>query len=363
MRLAGARIISFCAPLRRPIVTARGRIDAREGFVLELRSDCGERGLGEASPAYWIDRRPLSETHAALLRIVARVEDCRDPGELRAQVLNGAAAGELTPAAACALDTALLDLAARSRGVGVSAMLGGASSRAVPVSALLWSRSPEELVNEARSARASGYTVFKLKVGTGALADDLANVNALRSATAESDLIRLDANRAWDFEQALSALKAIGPARIEFVEEPIRAVSPAELARLRDATGIALAVDESINCVRDLESLCESCGPDLVVVLKAARVGGPSKCVEIAQSAQAAGIRTLVVTDSMESSIGMSAAVHLASAIATAGTAIGLGAARFFHSSGFDDVPAIYDAPRVAARGPGLAVSVERLGM
>jgi|YelNatPaOPRAMG01_1025707.scaffolds.fasta_scaffold01080_16 o-succinylbenzoate synthase len=363
MRLAGARIIPFCAPLRRPIVTAAGRIEAREGFVLELRSDCGERGLGEASPAYWVDRRPLSETHAALSRIVATVEDCRDPDELRALVLNGAAAAELTPAAACALDTALLDLAARSRGIGVSAMLGGASNRAVPVCALLGSGSPENLAKEALAARASGYTVFKLKVGAGTLAGDLANVSALRNATAETDLIRLDANRAWNFEQALSALTAIGPARIEFIEEPMRAVSPAELARLGDATGIAVAVDESISSVRDLESLCESCGSGLVVVLKAARVGGLSKCIELAQLARAAGIRTLVVTDSIESSIGMSATVHLASAIATAGTAIGLGGARFFQSSEFDGVPAIHDAARVAARGPGLAVSVERLGM
>ncbi len=360
MRLAGARIMPFRASLRRPMVTARGRIDVREGFVLELRSDCGERGLGEASPAYWIDKQPLSDTHAALKRIVAKIEDCRDSDEVRAEVLNGAGASELTPAAACALDTALLDLAARSRGVGVSAMLGGASSRAVPVCALLWSRTPEELIREVLSARASGYTVFKLKVGAGALADDLANVSALRSVTEGADLIRLDANRAWNFEMALSALNAIGPARIEFVEEPVQPGSSVELARLRDETGIAVAVDESIRCARDLESLRDSCGPDLVVVLKAARVGGPSKCVEIAELARAAGVGRIVVTDSMESSVGMSAAVHLATVIASAGTAIGLGGARFFQSCGFDDVPAMHDASRVAACGPGLTVSVQR---
>ena len=357
MRLGGAKIVPFRAPLRHPMVTARGRLDVREGFVLELSGDDGECGLGEASPAYWLDGRPLADTRAALEWIVTEVENCPDPAELRAELLNERSAVKLTPEAACALDTALLDVVARARSLTVAAMLGRASNAPLPVCALLAARTPEAIAHEAISARANGYTVFKLKVGAGPVESDVDNVNALRDAIGETALIRLDANRAWSFEQALFALRALGPRRIEFVEEPLRSGKPVEMGRLRHETGIPVALDESIGCARDLEPFGEACGPELVLVLKAARVGGPSKCMNIAKTARAAGVAKIVVTDSIETSVGMSAAVHLAAALAPAGTALGLGGARLLECGGFDAAEPC-GVSWVKAAGPGLEVSL-----
>ena len=360
MRLVGAQIIPFSAPLRPPLNTSQGRVATREGFILKLVGDCGKVGLGEASPACWIDGRPLAETRAALEAIVMRLEGCRDAAVLRSAVLGEGAAGCLTPAAACALDTALLDLEARSRDVGVAAILGAASQAPVPVSTLLTSQTPENVAREALVALERGYTVFKLKVGAGALEDDLANLNALRGATGASSFIRLDANRAWSFGQAVSALNAFGPEKIEFVEEPLGSCSPAELARLRDAAGIALALDESVGSVTGLEAFCAERGPAPVIVLKAARLGGPSRCLEIARAARAAGVAKIVVTDSIESSVGMSAAIHLATAVAAARPAAGLGGASFGFAltGGFGEGGSAHDAPWVAPCGPGLNVSL-----
>ena len=100
------------------------------------------------------------------------------------------------------------------------------------------------------------------------------------------------------------------------------------LAGLYAATGIAIALDESITCARDLELFGEVCSPGLVVVLKAARVGGPSRCLKIAELADAMGVSKLVITDSLENSIGASIAVHLATALSPRSTAVGLGGAR-----------------------------------
>ncbi len=360
MRLAGAQIVPFSAPLRPPLNTSQGRVATREGFILKLVGDCGKVGLGEASPAYWIDGRPLADTRAALEVIVRKLDGCRDAAELRSAALSEGAAGCLTPAAACALDTALLDLEARSRGAGVSAILGAVSQAPIPVCALLTLQTPQAVAREAIAALARGYTVFKLKVGARALEDDLANLNALRGAAGASGLIRLDANRAWSLGQAVSALNAFGPEKIEFVEEPLKSCAPAELARLRDATGIALALDESVGSVTDLKAFCAERGPAPVIVLKAARLGGPSRCLEIARAARAAGVAKIVVTDSIESSVGMSAAVHLAAAVAAARPAVGLGGASFGFAltGGFGEGGAAHDAPWAAPCGPGLDISL-----
>ncbi len=362
MRLTGGTIVPLRAPLRPPLDTAQGRVATREGFVLQLAVDCGEPGLGEASPPYWIDGRPLADTRAALEAIVKKLDDCREPAELRKALLDNRGTGHLTPAAACALDTALLDLEARRRGVGVAAILGGAAQTPLPVCALLTARTPAAIARQARGARARGYTVFKLKVGAGTPGDDLENARALRGAVGQSALIRLDANRAWSFTQAVSALRAIGPQGIEFVEEPLKRGAAAELARLADAAGVAVALDESIRRVADLEAFCPARGPAPVIVLKAARVGGLSRCVEIARAARARGVAQIVVSDAIESPVGMSAAVHLAAALASAGSAVGLGGASFGIRlpGGLRENAAVHDAPWLTPCGPGLKVSPRR---
>ena len=55
--------------------------------------------------------------------------------------------------------------------------------------------------------------------------------------------IRLDANGAWDHDQAVATLRALQPSGIELCEEPVHGL--AELAALRAETEVPLALDES----------------------------------------------------------------------------------------------------------------------
>lgn len=355
MKITRASITPYCARLVRPLSTAQGRIESREGFVLTIESDSGERGIGEASPAYWLGGEQIGETRRALESIVRSVEHHSDPRELRGLIDENSRGGSaLTPAASCALDTALTDLSARIRGVPMARVLGGESTGAVPVSALLAGRTPEELAEEARVAAGNGHTCFKLKVGAGAIAADAKMVASLRMAIGNECSIRLDANRAWTLDEARAALHAFQPYGIEFLEEPLRSAQPGELRRLSDATGVALALDESISGAAALSAFVEHDGADYLV-LKAARLGGPTRCVEIARLARAAEIE-VVVTDSIESAVGMSTAVHLASALSRRGTAVGAGGARFFADASICGVE-FPSASQILPDGPGLNVS------
>ena len=173
----------------------------------------------------------------------------------------------------------------------------------------------------------NGYTSFKLKVGASPIAADARKVASLRTAI-ENDLsIRLDANRAWTLKQAETALHAFYPYGIEFLEEPLRSPQPGDMRRLSDATGVALALDESLNGAAALSAFIDHDAVDYLV-LKAARLGGPTRCVEIARLAGTVGIK-VVVTDLIESAVGMSTAVHLASALSRGETAVGAGARHF----------------------------------
>lgn len=131
--------------------------------------------MGEASPAYWLGGERIGQTRRALESIVQIVDRHRDPDELRRLVDENSSGGSpLTPAARCALDTALIDLSARLRGVPMASVLGieCESIGPVPVCALLAGQTSEEVIRQARIAVSQGHTSFKLKVGARAIAAD-----------------------------------------------------------------------------------------------------------------------------------------------------------------------------------------------
>lgn len=356
MRIVAARVAPLRLALRRPLVTARGAVAEREGFVLALASDDEHVGEGEGSPAYWLGEGSLNETATALARVVAACDARPTLAEARGWL--EVPPFVLPPAVACALDGALLDLEARVRGVGVAALLGAPSAVRVPIAALVGGRTPDEAAAEADAALAAGFRTVKLKVGGVSLADDRARVAAVHARLPADVKLRLDANRAWSraaAERALATMAAFAP---EYVEEPLADGDPAMLAALARTVAVPLAVDESLRGADDLERLVAT-GARIAVVLKAARVGGPTRLVALARRAAAAGL-AVTVTDAIESGVGMRQAVHAAAALAGtdgadagAVAAVGLGGAQLLASE------AALRVPVLAPVGPGTAVAAD----
>ncbi len=353
MRIVAAALAPLRCRLRAPLVTARGAVAERGGFVLRLTGDSGEVGAGEGSPIHWLGEGSLAATAAELERVVAAVIDERPSDEeLRARFLIPTGAESLSGAAACALDAALLEVAARAARVGVGALLGGVGPMVLPVAALVGGATEDALLAAVDAALAAGFTTIKMKVGAGALAADVRRVDAVRARVGADVRLRLDANRAWTVDGARAALRAFAAADPEFVEEPLADGDPAALAALARATPVPLALDESIVDASDLDRAVAS-GARVHVVLKAVRVGGPTRLLALARRAHAAGL-PVVVTDGIESAVGMRVALHAAAALAGAIHAVGLGGAQLLA----DHEAEALRRPYLAVRGPGYAVEV-----
>ncbi len=350
MTIVGADVEAVRLALRRPLTTARGAITARETFLLRLKAEDGAYGEGEAAPAYWIGEGSLTATETALRGIVARVADRPSIDELRAWWARGR---ELDGAAACALDAALVDLAARRARVPACALLAADEAvsvpAALPVAALVGGCDAEALATAVDGALAAGFTTVKLKIGDGSLADDRERVDAIRERAGTTVALRLDANRAWTAEEARRALAAFAPAAPAFVEEPLRDSDPRALAELARTSGVAIAVDESVAGPVDLERLLDA-DARVHVVLKAGRVGGPTRLVALARRARAAGM-PVIVTDGIEGAVGTGVAVHAAAAIGTR-LAVGLGGVQLV------DALAAFRGPWVRPSGLGFAIAV-----
>lgn len=342
MKIERVTVRPFDVPLRRTLESARGPLCRRDGFLLELTSD-GLVGQGEASPAHWLGDEALSTTRAVLDEAPALVG--KDLEELPDTVAGWI---DRSAAAACALDTARLDLETRSRGMPLTELLGG-RPRDVPVAALLFPSDPQTMAETAARLVDFGHTCLKVKVGARPVAEDALRLRAVRERCGATAMLRLDANRAWSLAEAERALASFAEVRLDYVEEPLRSGDPQEWARLREV-GVALAADESLDSLADLERL----GPVVdVVVLKAARLGGPVATAVVGVAARTRGLR-VVVTDSIETNVGRAVAVHLATVLQERGDAVGLGGVFFLAEDpgGMAPTPCAH----VCAVGPGLGI-------
>ena len=98
-----------------------------------------------------------------------------------------------------------------------------------------------------------GCATAKVKVAEPgqAIGDDERRVEAVRDAIGPDGAIRVDANGAWDVDEAVTAIRLLDRAAggLEYVEQPCAAVE--ELAAVRRAVDVPIAADESIRRAED----------------------------------------------------------------------------------------------------------------
>lgn len=334
MRFDDFRWVSYALPFRRPFSTARGTLQRREGFVLGVRDSDGRWGIGEAAPLPGFGTESAGETQRRLEeweRTIPGSEigpfhppeetiDHAAPGSFGAKL---AAWARTTPAAAHALETALLSLTAERAGLSLARWLHPKAPDAVPVNATLASLPLAETVEQARQSVAAGFSTLKLKVGAGTPEEDWARLRAVREAVGSAIALRADANGAWDVEQASALLARWRDARLEYVEQPLRADDLSGMARLRAEGNLPIAADESVDSEEGAGRVLDHRAADLLI-LKPMVLGGVLPALRIAHTALARGVR-VVVTSSLEGVFGRTASLHLAAAIFAAHAGAGLG--------------------------------------
>jgi L-alanine-DL-glutamate epimerase-like enolase superfamily enzyme len=194
---------------------------------------------------------------------------------------------------------------------------------------------------------------LKLKVADLAPADALTLARSIRVALPDLPL-RLDANGAWDEATAGRMLVDLEPLGRISVEQPLAPDRLTELARLRAATRVPLALDESVGSAADLEQVLAARAAD-EVVLKPMFCGGPLAALALARRAVDAGL-TVSITHALESAVGRAGAVHLAAACPAVDGPCGLAPAL---AADLAPGPAVGGDGHVRLpEGPGLGVRV-----
>jgi L-alanine-DL-glutamate epimerase-like enolase superfamily enzyme len=333
--------------LRDPLPTAHGTLAERELLdVLILGAD-GVAGAGEAAPLPSYDGVELDDVRAAL-------EDCRPivhdaEGLPRAMVLAECRKAAVLPQAVAAIDLALWDLEGRRADAPVWRLLGahpGADGAPAPiaVNALVGAQDRAGAAAEAARAVAAGFACVKLKAGIG---DDAGRVAAVRAAVGPDVALRIDANGAWEPEEALAHLRALAPSGIELVEEPVHGVEA--LGAVAAAADVPVAMDETSVAPGALAS-----GATPLVCLKLSRCGGISGLLEAAETARAAGAEVYLAS-TLDGPLGIAGALHAAAVLAPA-RPCGLATLGAFEGLELDPALAVERGLMRVPSAPGLGV-------
>ena len=177
-------------------------------------------------------------------------------------------------------------------------------------------------------ARFPGCRTAKVKVADPGqhLSDDVDRVRAVRDALGPEGRVRIDANAAWNVDEAERALHALAEFDLEYAEQPCATV--AELAELRARVkhmGVPIAADESIRKAEDPIAVARAGAADLVVV-KAQPLGGVRRALDIVA---AAGLPA-VVSSALDTAVSLSQGAALAAALPALDYDCGLGTGALF---------------------------------
>jgi L-alanine-DL-glutamate epimerase-like enolase superfamily enzyme len=259
--------------------------------VVATIEDGAHRGRGECVPY----PRYGESVESVVGSIVALAPDI-EGGLDRDRLLNVLPSG----AARNALDCALWDLEAKSRGVSVAALAGIGSLHPVETAFTISLASPEDMARKAREAR--HHPLLKLKLGGDG---DEARLEAVREALPDARLI-VDANEAWSENNLERLLDAAARARIELIEQPLPAGADAILERI--ARIVPVCADESVH---DRASLAKIAKRYDAVNIKLDKTGGLTEA--LATMAEARALRLKIMVGCMvATSLAMAPALILA---------------------------------------------------
>jgi L-alanine-DL-glutamate epimerase-like enolase superfamily enzyme len=260
-------------PIAGSFTISRGAKTEAVTVVAEV-SQGGLTGRGECVPY-----PRYGETAEATLAALQAMQEA-----LRRGLGRPALQAAMPPGAARnALDCALLDLEAKTRGQRVWSLLGRPEPRACVTAYTISLGSPEAMA--AATAKAAHRPLLKIKLGGDG---DGKRIAAVRKAAPDCELI-VDANEAWttgNLEQNLAACMEAG---VTLVEQPLPAGQDEMLARIRRP--LAVCADESVHDRASLEGLRDRYD---AVNIKLDKTGGLTEALAMADAAQALGFEIMI---------------------------------------------------------------------
>lgn len=281
---------------KKPARTSRGAYTEHHAIIVSITDERGQRiGLGECAPlpdlscdrdayfkmsdvAHLIDEALGSEDYTAVLRPY--------------------------PALLFALESAMYDY---QQNPLLYDTPFARSEMGIPTNGLVWMSDYDEMFRQVKQKILHGFRCIKLKIGSISWDEEIRLIRTIRSRFSPDTLqLRLDANGAFTFDEAVDHLRELSALGIHSIEQPIRQYQWKEMAELCRMNLVDIALDEELIGVNDLEQkqvLLDTIRPQYIVV-KPTLHGGITGTIEWVNEARQRGIGSWL-TSALEGNIGL----------------------------------------------------------
>ena len=291
---------------KQPAGTSRGVYTTRKIWLIHLY-DGNREGLGECAPLPDLSCDAMSdEQYEAKLRHFCEELCC--VGEIDVDSLRD------YPSMRFSLETALLNL---QRGDRLFDTAFSRGEEGIPINGLVWMGNYDEMLRRMEEKLQKGFRCVKLKIGAIDFDQELDLVKRIRDRFSFHEVeLRLDANGAFPFEEALYKLELLSQYAIHSIEQPIRQGQWAYMAELCRESPLPIALDEELIGVNDAEMKRHMLNviKPRYIILKPSLHGGMTGCREWIDAAREQGIGSWI-TSALESNIGLNAIAQFASGV------------------------------------------------
>ena len=312
MKITDVRIGKISVPLRVPFKTALRTVNSVEDVIVEIHTDTGAVGYGEAPPTGAVTGDTTGAIIGALKDHIIKTIAGRDVDEFEDLLQAVQKCVVKNTSAKAAVDMALWDLYGQLYKIPVYKMMGGAR-KSIVTDITISVNDPEEMARDAVNAIERGYDCLKVKVGANP-ALDVARLEAVRKAVGPDTCIRIDANQAWSPKEAVRILNNMQEKGldIEFVEQPVKAHDFEGMKYVTECSYVPVLADESVFSPEDAMKIMQMGAADLVNI-KLMKCGGLYNALKIASAAEVYGVECMIGC-MLEAKVSVNAAVHLACA-------------------------------------------------
>jgi len=293
-----ARFQKYILNFKQASGTSRGVLRTKETFFIIIKDD-DKKGVGECGLFRGLSIEDKPDYEEKLQWICNNINLGKD-------ILLKEAYG--FPSIQFGLEQAFLSLeSSNSFELFPSKFTEGNAS--IPINGLVWMGTADFMKQQIKAKLKAGFITLKLKIGAIDFESEIELLASIRKEFSSNEIeLRVDANGAFNPNEALEKLKRLSDFDLHSIEQPIKAEQWSEMAGLCDMTPLPIALDEELIGVfspLEKEKLIETIKPQYII-LKPSLIGGIGGSEEWIELSKAHNVGWWI-TSALESNIGLNA--------------------------------------------------------
>ncbi len=295
MKIASASIRTINIPFISAFQHSLASRNETESIILEVVTDSGISGFGECTPRNYVTGETIASTIAKLQEIIPHLMELEftDPIGLLAwldEFESNFRNLSKSVNAVCAMELAMLDALGKELNKPIVEFFDRPRKDQIFYSGVIASGTPETTKKILPKIKSLGFRQIKVKIGKN-LQRDIENIQMVRAFLGSGVEIRVDANAAWNLEQAVENIKTLSGHGVRIIEQPLPKEQRDDYPRLMAEfnSDISIIIDESISTVADATWFIENRGA-AGFNLKISKHGGLLNSLKIYRLAQENGL-------------------------------------------------------------------------